>query len=51
MDDHFEIWLESYIDLMTRYHPENLLNGTYSTKDLLYDAFSAGWEYRRLLEQ
>lgn len=51
MDEHFEIWLQTYIDSMTRYHPELLLNGTYSTKDFLYDAFSAGWDYRRMLEQ
>ena len=50
MDEQFEIWLAAYIEKMVAARPERLLNGYYSPRDLLEDAFNAGWEYRKLLE-
>jgi len=51
MNEQFEIWLEAYIEEKTSVRPERLLNGYYSQRDLLEEAFNAGWEYRRLLEK
>jgi len=44
MDEQFEIWLEAYSELQGQEF--NL-----DEQDRLYDAFRAGWEYRRLLER
>lgn len=48
MEEQFEEWWSSWQSDHLQYHPERVFN--YSLKDLLEEAFLAGWDFRRNLE-
>lgn len=49
MEEYYEAWWDSWQDDHLQYHAERIFN--FSLKELLEEAFYAGWNYRRNLEQ